>query len=150
MQPSEVRETVLRDHLALRGILSRVESLAHLVAGDEPWRVGDLRAAAESLLDTLASHMEWEDRHLGPLLRDADASGAESEARLKRDHAEQREVLRHALERLHDEGRPATLVARNLLDLVTLLRAEMEDEESSLLGSYVLRDDTIGLDVDAG
>ena len=46
MKPSEVRETVLREHLALRGILSRVESLAHLVAGDEPWRVGDLRAAA--------------------------------------------------------------------------------------------------------
>jgi hemerythrin-like domain-containing protein len=150
MKPSEVRETVLREHLALRGILSRVESLAHLVAGDEPWRVGDLRAAAEALLDTLAKHIEWEDRHLGPALRNSDACGAERQARLESDHAEQREVLRHALERLHDEGRPATLVARNLLDLVTLLRAEMEDEESSLLGSDVLGNDAVGVDVEAG
>ena len=143
MQPSEVRETVLREHLALRGLLSRVESLAHLVAGDEPGMLSDLRAAAEALLDMLARHMEWEDRHLAPALRDSGAFGAEREARLERDHAEQREVLRHALERLRDEGRPAALVARNLLDLVTLLRTDMEDEENSLLGRDVLRNDAI-------
>jgi iron-sulfur cluster repair protein YtfE (RIC family) len=143
MQPSEVRERVLQEHVALRGLLSRVESLAQLVAADEPARVDDLRAAAESLLDTLASHIEWEDRHLAPALRDANVRGTELEARLVRDHIEQREVLRHALERLHDKGRPAALMARNLLDLVTLLRVDMEDEESSLLGSDVLRDEPI-------
>jgi len=149
MQPGEVRETVLRDHVALRGLLSRVEALADRVAADETWRVRDLREAAESLLDTLARHMEWEDRHLAPVLRDTDAGGGERESQLHGDHAEQREVLSHALERLHDEGRPAALVARNLLDLVTLIREDMEDEEVSLLDSEAPRNTATGVDAEA-
>jgi hemerythrin-like domain-containing protein len=150
MDPSEVRDNVLRDHVALRGMLDRIEHLAGAVDAGEPWRVAELRVCAEGLLEALESHMGWEDRYLAPALRDADAWGEEREARLRRDHVEQREVLRDALERLRDTARPALLVAHNLLELVALLREDMDEEERALLGPDVLRDDVIAIDAETG
>ena len=64
----------MRDHVALRGRLARIEALARAVESGESWRVRDLRAAAEALFEALREHMGWEDRHLGPTLCAADAS----------------------------------------------------------------------------
>ena len=42
------------------------------------------------------------------------------------------------------------ITARSLLDLVKLLRAEMEQEEMLLRDVRGLRDDAVGVDVEAG
>jgi hypothetical protein len=41
-------------------------------------------------------------------------------------------------------------VARNLLDLVALLRDDMADEERFLVSEKVLRDDVVNVDVETG
>jgi iron-sulfur cluster repair protein YtfE (RIC family) len=115
------------------------------VAEDERSGVTTLRAEGERLLATLLEHMGWEDRFLAPALRRADAWGEERARQLDGDHREQRELLAHVLAGLRDASRPASVLARNLLDLVTLLRADMEHEEATLLDPRVLRDDVISL-----
>ena len=146
MQASEVRAHILADHLTLRGILDHVASLAgKLEAGERPL-LGPLRLAAEELLERLEQHMRWEDRYLAPALRSADAWGEERASRLDRDHREQRELLAHALERIHDHSRPAVVLAQNLRDLVQLLRDDMDEEEATLVSERVLRDDVLTID----
>ena len=150
MHPSEVRDSVLHDHGALRVSLDRLEALARAVGGGSSDHVDELRRSGRALLASLETHMHWEDLHLGPALREADAWGEEREARLREDHREQREVLALALDALRDAERPAVLVARGLLDLIVLLREDMEDEERSLLDPNVLRDDVVSIDLEAG
>ncbi len=41
-------------------------------------------------------------------------------------------------------------MAGNLLDLVALLRDDMNEEESALLDESLLRDDVVGVDVTTG
>ena len=152
MRPSQVRDRILSDHVALRGILADLESLARDVLGGEYRMAGALRFEGEGLLEELSRHMSWEERHLIPALQDADAWG-EADAcvdRLHEDHAEQRALLSHALERLRDPSRPAALVARNLLDLAAVIRQDMEDEERFALSERVLRDDVIAIDAETG
>ena len=150
MKPSEVRRHILADHVTVRGMLLSVESLAQQVIAGERNLTGALRLEGEGLLAFLREHMSWEDRYLAPALRAADAWGAARAEQLESDHREQRQLLQHSLETTEDESRPPVLVARNLLDLVQLLRQDIEDEESALLDERVLRDDVVGIDVDTG
>jgi hypothetical protein len=148
MQPSEVRERILADHAGLRRRVERLEALASepLTTG----RAATLRSEGLSLLEVLEEHMRWEDLYLAPALRDADAWGKEREARLKAEHREQREVLREVVSRLEDPERPDPVIQRTLLDFLEMLRADMDDEEESLVRADVLRDDPVGIDVEAG
>ncbi len=41
-------------------------------------------------------------------------------------------------------------LARNLLDLIALLRTDMDEEERDLLDERVIRDDVVGIDVETG
>ena len=150
MKPSEVRRQVLADHVTVRGMLLSIESLAQQVIAGERNLAGALRFEGEGLLAFLRNHMSWEDRYLAPALRAADSWGAERAEQLESDHLEQRQLLQHALETIEDESRPPALVARNLLDLVQLLREDIEDEETTLLDERVLRDDVVGIDVETG
>lgn len=146
MRPSEVRDRVLHDHRHLRERLERIERLAREALDGGPARPAPLREEAEAFLDRLAIHMAWEDLHLVPVLREADAWGDVRTARFADEHREQRELLEYVLRQLHDRGRPDGVVAANVLDFVALLRADMDDEESAFLDERVLRDDPITLD----
>jgi iron-sulfur cluster repair protein YtfE (RIC family) len=142
MRPSRVRKRVLADHQALRRQLQELEASAgraREIGGD----ACQLRREAEALVTTLAEHMHWEDRFLAPALRAADAWGEERAALLATDHREQRELLADVIEKLRDPDRPAQVVIDNVLDLVALLRDDMEGEEATLLDPRVLRDDVI-------
>lgn len=150
MQPSEVRSHVLHDHEGIRDMLVGVEDLARRVIDGDETGVEELRESGRTLLETLERHMGWEDLHLAPALREADAWGQERAERLAADHLEQREVLRHTVAALADAGRPALVQAHTLLDFVRLLREDMVDEEQTLLDPRVLRDDVVGIDVEAG
>jgi iron-sulfur cluster repair protein YtfE (RIC family) len=145
MRPSDVRQRVLSDHEELRGRLDRLERLARAVATGAGPR--ELRAEAEALLDRLAIHMSWEDLYLVPVLREADGWGDARTARFADEHREQRELLEYVLRSLHDANRPGPVVASNVLDLVSLLRADMVDEESAFLDERLLRDDPIAIDL---
>jgi hypothetical protein len=148
MQPSEVRKRVLADHAGLRQRVERLEALGSQPLTDR--RAATLRAEGLSLLEVLEEHMRWEDLYLAPALRDADAWGQERAARLSTDHLEQREVLSEVVARLEDPDRPDEVIRRTLLDFLEMLREDMDDEEESLVRADVLRDDPLGIDVEAG
>ena len=122
MQPSEVRRRVLKDHTHLRGVLLELESTARRVQDGDVSLASALRAEGQGLLDTLLTHMSWEERFLAPALARADAWGKARVEKLLEDHREQRTLLDLALQRLADPSRPPLLVARDLLALVDLLR----------------------------
>ena len=146
MQPSEIRRRILEDHRRIRAALDSLERSAGAVANGERPLVWPLRVEGEELLD----HMHWEDLYLRPALLEADAWGRERASRLDHDHREQRQLLEWALARVTDQIRPPVLLARSLLDLAKLLRADMEHEEAALLDERVLRDDVVGIDVETG
>ncbi len=149
MRPSEVRRSVLSDHQKLREQLTKLEQLSRAALAGIQLPLGALRGEAKVLLASLASHMSWEDRYLAPVLLEADAWGDLRCAQLAEDHREQRNLLEYALRQLCDEGRPESIVASNLLDLVALLRDDMNEEESALLDESLLRDDVVGVNVTA-
>jgi iron-sulfur cluster repair protein YtfE (RIC family) len=136
---NEIRKQVLADHVALRRTMGRLEGLARRVFAGHDSHLCELRSEATDFLDALLTHMKWEDVHLAPALRKVGARGEYLAAKLAREHAEQRELLRHILRGLVDVSRPGCIVSRNLLDLCGLLREDMVDEERILLDARVLR-----------
>ena len=133
MYCKDVEERVRGDHQVLRAMLERIEQLAEgtLAGGRLP--EGSLRAEGHLLLERLSTHMSWEDEFLIPVLAATEGWGDVYVARLQREHAEQRELLEYELTFLHHPARPNEVVARNLLDLASLLRADMTEEEHVFL-----------------
>ena len=145
MRPSEVRRRILQDHQALRGILLSLEALSKEVLDKGQLVERPLRMQGEALLSQLRDHMDWEDAHLRPALLAADEWGEARAASLDSDHREQREMLGYALKRIRDTNAPPVILARGLLDLVKVLRQDMEEEESLFLDERQLRDGVVGL-----
>lgn len=150
MNPSEIRRHILDDHQKLRGMLLSLEALGHEVLAGDRQHLGALRVEGETLHERLLEHMHWEDVYLVPALREADAWGVERAHQIEDDHREQRELLRHTLAGLRDQSRPPMMLARTMVDLVKLLRDDMEHEEQCMLDERVLRDDVVGIDVETG
>ena len=150
MRPSEVRSRILDDHEIIRAMLQSVERVSSEVIRGKSQLTGAMRFEGETLMERLLEHMQWEDLHLRPALCEADTWGQERAERLDRDHREQREMLRYALASVEDQSRPPLVIARQLLDLVRLLREDMEDEEQLLVNDRVLRDDVVSIDVETG
>ena len=150
MKPSDVRRKILEDHHRIRRLLRPTEDLARSVSLGESDLADSLRRLGALLLERLAAHLEWEDRHLGAALSEADAWGPERAERLAREHSEQRELLAHAAQRIEDERLPPRLLGSIMLDLVSLLHADMQEEEHACLDPSVLRDDVVGISVEAG
>ncbi|MBW2384609.1 MAG: hemerythrin domain-containing protein [Deltaproteobacteria bacterium] len=133
MRPDEVRMSVRSDHDKLRALLTELERTARIALAGKPLPRGVLRGEAKALLTSLASHMSWEDRYLVPIVRQNRGLGERRCAKIAEDHHEQRALLEYALRQLHDEFRPECIVAGNLLDLIALLRSDMDEEESAIL-----------------
>ncbi len=150
MRPSEVRQRILDDHEVIRAMLHAVEQVSTEVINGASQLTGPMRLEGETLMERLLEHMHWEDLHLRPALCEADAWGQERAERLDRDHREQREMLHYALASVEDQSRPPLVIARQLQDLVRLLREDMEDEEQLLVNDRVLRDDVVSIDVETG
>jgi hemerythrin-like domain-containing protein len=136
---NEIRKQVLADHIALRRTMGHLEDLAARVLAGHDGHLQALRSEATDFLDAFLAHVKWEDGHLTPAVRKVGARGEYLAAKLAREHAEQRDLLRHILRGLTDASRPGRVVARNLLDLCGLLREDMVDEERMLLDARVLR-----------
>jgi iron-sulfur cluster repair protein YtfE (RIC family) len=150
MKPSQIRDAVLRDHAELRTQIDEIEGIARRLADGDSERGFQLWRLAKALLGRLEVHMDWEDRHLVPALRQADAWGDERAAEIEHDHAEQREMLGYVIRQLDDSQPIPELLAATMLDLVEFLRRDMEHEERDLLDPRVLRDDVIVIDANSG
>jgi hypothetical protein len=150
MDPSQVRETILEQHVNLREQLVKLRALAAGSIRDDPKGAAPLREEGLRLLAELASHLDFEDLHLLPALRETDAWGDDRATQLALEHAEQRELFRYILARLHETDRPSLLMARELETLVDALLVDMAEEEKVMLRKDVLRDDVVGIDVETG
>jgi len=150
MRPSEVRSRILSDHETIRAMLVAVDRVCDETLRGESHLAGPMRLEGEALLERLLEHMRWEDQYLRPALLAADSWGLERAERLDRDHREQRELLHYALGSVQDQGHSPMVVARQLLDLVRLLREDMDEEEELLVNERVLRDDVVSLDAETG
>lgn len=150
MQPSQVRQHVLDDHVKLRAQLERLESLAVDTLDGKEGLLELLRSETRRFYDELLVHMKWEDEYLGRVLFEIDAWGEERARRLAEEHREQRQRLASSVDALMDESRSHLQVASDLLGLIGWLREDMEEEEQVTLDPRVIRDDVISVDVETG
>lgn len=149
MRPSEVRDSILRDHDQIRELLATVDDLAAAVV-----RGGcdalPLRRSASRLYELLQGHLDFEDEHLIPAIRDADAWGEERARQLQEEHREQRELLSYVLGQIEDREHAPKLLGQTLKGFVAAMIEDMDHEENAIVNEEILRDDVVGIDVEAG
>ncbi len=151
MRPSEVRQTILEDHEKLREELAELARISLKVATAEPGDLAPLlRDRGEAFLEHFLRHLALEDAHLKPAVRDADGWGEARAQRLEDEHTHQRQLLEGILGRLRDESFPEAELALELRGLVEVIREDMQQEEKVMLDANLLRDDVVGVDVEAG
>jgi acetoin utilization protein AcuB len=146
LAPSQVSEIMRNEHQNLMQLLDRTDSQARQLqadpaAGDRPVRA--LRDAARQLYAGLMSHIDLENELLVPVLKQTDAWGPMRADGLITCHAEQKRALEGALMELDDLTQPPAAIATHLETLVAGIRAALLDEQATLLGPDVLRDDPI-------
>jgi hemerythrin-like domain-containing protein len=148
MLESQVRRTILDDHRWLRELLADADEIARRVEEGDHELTGRLRERAQAMRERFVRHLALEEQHLAPALRHADAWGEERAARLLGEHAAQRDrfaTLLHELQQPCGDPRP---LARAVRSLVHDLLADIEHEETTLLGGRVLDDDPVVVDVE--
>ncbi len=150
MRPSQLRREALAEHARIRGLLEGARGRVREGLGSRPSSWKRLRREGEKLGRALERHTFWEERHLVPVLRDADAWGVQRVERLRQEHAEQRRILSLLLERLRDERRSPRCIARDLLELGSRLEGELGREEREALSPDIIRDDVVSIDLEAG
>jgi hypothetical protein len=150
MEPSRVREAILEQHADLRERLAELRALAASATGSDEQAAIALRESGLQVLAILGSHLDFEDRYLVPALREVDAWGDERADLVTREHAEQREIFHYILERLRETQRPSVLLAREVETLVDAILVDMGEEERTMLDEDLLRDDVVGINVEAG
>ncbi|MCA9513042.1 MAG: hemerythrin domain-containing protein [Myxococcota bacterium] len=150
MTPNELRERILSDHAQLRRALADLEELSHAALDRGATGREELRRAGEHFLFQLEEHMRHEDDQLVPLLRTIDAWGPERAHLVEEDHRAQRAQMRVYLDALRRRDAPRAELADLLLEIASWLRRDMDDEEEVTLRPDVLRDDVVGIDVEAG
>lgn len=143
--PSQVRAAILDDHRWLREFLAEADALArHVLAGDH-LHASRLRERAHAVRERFLRHLELEERHLVPALRDTPGWGEERADLLHREHAAQRQRFDALLRDLRDARRSEVDIAGELRRLVADLLADMAHEEEDLLTRAVLRDEPVVL-----
>jgi hemerythrin-like domain-containing protein len=149
MRNSEIRQTILDDHAALRGLFASLRDLLRSAGGgaDREQAVRELGAA---LRERFLTHLDLEDRYLVPALETIDAWGEERAKRVSREHDEQRARLDRLLTHLKDSQRPMPELIEELEVLLRDLLEDMTHEEATVLHEDLLRDDPVTVDVETG
>lgn len=150
MQPSQVREKILLDHAVIRTSIENLNALiAQVRSGDEG--AGEhLTRDGCTFLEFLVTHIERENRVLVPAIREIDAWGEVRAEQLLKEHTEQTAEARSLIEALADAFTRPPLAADQLESFLAELEADMAMEERVVLSEDLLRDDIIGIDVEAG
>lgn len=142
----EVRDAILAQHETLRVILARTVELADLSAASAQ-EFDALRAQARTLYESLAAHMDFEERVLPTALRDVIGWGAMLQAQLEEDHSRQRASLATALDALGPNGLSGVALIESVRTFAQTLLVDMEGEESGLLEADL---DAIATDTKGG
>jgi hemerythrin-like domain-containing protein len=146
MPPSQARTVILAEHVHIRALLDRVDLAAKRIlsgGGFEDSVVATLRVFAQHLVTAVKSHIDLENRVLVPALAEEPGYGAVRSERLLAEHRAQLAELEHFAPALEHADEPAAALAASVRRLVATLRQDMDIEESTLLGSDLLRDDGI-------
>jgi acetoin utilization protein AcuB len=151
LPPSQVCELMRTEHTNIRMLLDRTDDQARdvLLIGDATDQadvereVHALRDAARQLYTSLTAHIELENRILAPALKQTDAWGPMRADGLLSCHATQKQALEGALMELDDLAQPPRALAAHIETLIEDIRADLENEENTLLCSELLRDDPI-------
>lgn len=144
--PNNVREHILEQHREIAVELRLLQSFAE----SHPFDLGRIRAQTHRLLPMLTAHRALEDQILAPALIEADAWGDMRSASLATHHEVQEAHIRVLSKRILHEALPDRIVRNAVSALVSLLQAEMRQEEDELLRPEVLRDDVIAIDAMGG
>jgi acetoin utilization protein AcuB len=145
MNPSQVRALIEKEHAHIRALLDEVDEIALRVIDGEKLGV-PLRERGRLLYETLTRHISLEDRVLAPALRDTPGFGEVRAEQLLAHHAEQREQLAAAIERLTRPEVTLADVAREIRAFVGEVRIDMAHEDRDLLNPSLLKDDPIQVD----
>lgn len=143
--PSEVRQRLLKDHAVLRKQLDEVDRWAEQVLIGDENAEGSLRRTATDLYRALIQHTYAEEQILIPILADVDSFGPNRVERLKEEHERQRVGLSRALESASDDEGNVGELARSVLELNAELRADISEEESSILNTDLMKDDVLNV-----
>jgi hypothetical protein len=153
LSPGEVRDTILAQHDRIRGLLSAIEDKAiRLLASPVPIvrEREQTRELALHLCSVMTTHIALEDRILVRVLTEIDAWGLVRAERLRQEHAEQLLLVQAYARELEAESVTGTSLAMTATALVTLVSADMEHEESTVLHTSLLLDDASAYDVESG
>ncbi len=136
---TEQIQRVRAEHDALRGILTAIEALSRRVVADDLDALLQLREHGLELHARLCRHLDFEERELLPTVEREGEWGRDLASQVRREHDEQRLVLRYIFEQLSDEGRPARLIGRDLESFAAGLREDMALEDRDVLGQLARR-----------
>jgi diacylglycerol O-acyltransferase len=133
MSTGQIRRRVRAEHDALRRILVTVEALARRAEGGDVESLPLLRKHGLDLHARLCRHLDFEERELLPAIEGQGEWGQELASQVRREHDEQRLLLRYILDRLGDESRPPALIGRDLECFAAELRDDMALEDRDVL-----------------
>jgi hypothetical protein len=145
MSSGRFRETILAEHEALRGLLTRTIDLADEQAAATTFEA--LRASVRHLYATLAEHMSFEERMLPVALRDVIGWGQTLEAMIAEDHGRQRAELAVAIASLEADEMSWDRLVRDIRLFADTLLRDMEREEEGLLDADL---DAVATDAQGG
>jgi hypothetical protein len=140
MSPGDVRRRILDDHRRIRSLLDRIDNLAEQAPRDAG-AASSLRMTSLTALRFLLHHIDLEDAILAPALQEADAWGAVRVDELHATHARQRREFRALSATLRGDGGELSTVIEAMKVLSAEVRADMMEEEATLLNVDMLRED---------
>ena len=133
MRTEQIRRRVRSEHDALRRRLVTVEALSRRVVANEPGALAPLRKHGLELHAWLCRHLDFEERELLPVVEREGEWGEALARHVRREHDEQRLLLRYIFERLSDASRPAPVLGRDLECFAVELREDMALEDRDVL-----------------
>ena len=148
MTPSEIRQELLEQHVALRAKIDATRIAAERWKGGAPSRE-ELRSCLAVLADGVRAHNRREEELLRDVIPSADAWGPARAEVMQETHVEEH---RDMYEALIDAGAAAdaTTGVPPVIKLLDKMLEHMKREESSFLGADVLRDDAVTPDFFGG
>jgi hypothetical protein len=135
----ELRETLVKEHNALRKEIFEIEKLARAAAAGV--QVPALGSRTLALAMAVHDHNEEEERLLEPVLRDVEAYGRRLVSHLAVGHREQHTALERAMELAGSTRESPQVQARAVLAATRDLLAHMEDEERQVMTDSFLSGD---------
>ena len=126
----DVHAAVARQHAEIRARLRGLD--AGLAPAASPLAVTVLRISLLRLAVLFDAHLAFEERMLGPRLRELDAWGPAREALMLAEHAEQRLRLQHVCSVVEDDDSVGLDISREISWLVVSLLDDMSREEREL------------------